>query len=90
MASLKPLWLSVGSLCDRLRNSDSLYLGLDFDGEGSGCRLAVRLITSTNRSTGTFITPFRRGFKPKPVSLPSTATNGWPFSRNSEFPKRPW
>src|SRR5438552_11939462 len=32
MASLKPLWLSVGSLCDRLRNSDSLYLGLDFDG----------------------------------------------------------
>jgi trehalose 6-phosphate phosphatase len=32
MASLKPLWLSVGALCDRLRTSDSLYLGLDFDG----------------------------------------------------------
>lgn len=32
MASLKPLWLSVGPLCDRLRNSDSLWLGLDFDG----------------------------------------------------------
>jgi len=32
MASLKPLWLSVGALCDRLRQSDSLWLGLDFDG----------------------------------------------------------
>jgi trehalose 6-phosphate phosphatase len=32
MASLKPLWLSVGSLCERLRSSESLYLGLDFDG----------------------------------------------------------
>lgn len=32
MASLKPLWLSVGTLCDRLRSTDSLYLGLDFDG----------------------------------------------------------
>jgi trehalose-phosphatase len=32
MASLKPLWLSVGTLCERLRNSESLYLGLDFDG----------------------------------------------------------
>jgi len=32
MASLKPLWLSAGSLCERLRNSESLYLGLDFDG----------------------------------------------------------
>lgn len=32
MASLKPLWLSVGSLCERLRRTDSLYVGLDFDG----------------------------------------------------------
>jgi len=32
MASLKPLWLSVGSLSERLRRTDSLYLGLDFDG----------------------------------------------------------
>ncbi len=32
MASLKPLWLSVGSLSERLRRADSLHLGLDFDG----------------------------------------------------------
>jgi len=32
MASLKPLWLSVGSLSERLRRTDSLHLGLDFDG----------------------------------------------------------
>ncbi|MBI5710614.1 MAG: trehalose-phosphatase [Candidatus Eisenbacteria bacterium] len=32
MASLKPLWLHVGSLCERLRCSESLVLGLDFDG----------------------------------------------------------
>ncbi len=32
MASLKPLWLSVGSLSERLRRADSLHVGLDFDG----------------------------------------------------------
>mgnify|MGYP001568825946 FL=1 len=32
MASLRPLWLSVGSLCDRLRRSESLVVGLGFDG----------------------------------------------------------
>ncbi len=32
MASLKPLWLSVGSLSERLRRTDALHLGLDFDG----------------------------------------------------------
>lgn len=32
MASLKPLWLSVGPLSEQLRRADSLYLGLDFDG----------------------------------------------------------
>jgi trehalose-phosphatase len=32
MASLKPLWLSVGNLCDRLRQARTLYLGIDFDG----------------------------------------------------------
>jgi trehalose-phosphatase len=32
MASLKPMWLSVGSLSARLQRADSLYLGLDFDG----------------------------------------------------------
>jgi len=32
MASLKPLWLSVGSLSRQLRCADSLHVGLDFDG----------------------------------------------------------
>ena len=32
MASLKPLWLSVGSLSEQLRDADSLFVGLDFDG----------------------------------------------------------
>ncbi len=32
MASLKPLWLSVGSLSEKLRHADSLHVGLDFDG----------------------------------------------------------
>jgi trehalose 6-phosphate phosphatase len=32
MASLKPLWLSVASLNERLQRAGSLYLGLDFDG----------------------------------------------------------
>jgi trehalose-phosphatase len=32
MASLKPLWLSVGPLSEQLRHADSLHLGLDFDG----------------------------------------------------------
>ena len=32
MASLKPLWLSVGSLSEQLRRADSLHVGLDFDG----------------------------------------------------------
>jgi trehalose-phosphatase len=32
MASLKPLWLSAGPLSERLRHTDSLHVGLDFDG----------------------------------------------------------
>jgi trehalose-phosphatase len=32
MASLKPLWSSVGSLSEQLRHADSLHVGLDFDG----------------------------------------------------------
>ena len=32
MASLKPLWLSVAALSERLRRAGSLHLGLDFDG----------------------------------------------------------
>jgi hypothetical protein len=36
-------------------------LGLDFDFEGAGGRLAVRLITGQNQSCGTFITPYLPG-----------------------------
>jgi trehalose-phosphatase len=32
MASLKLLWLLIGSLSERLLRADSLYVGLDFDG----------------------------------------------------------
>ena len=43
-------------------------LGLDFDCEASGARLAVRLITARNQSCGTFITPFIPGkFRPTPL-----------------------
>ncbi len=43
-------------------------LGMDFDCEGSGARLAVRLITAKNQSCGTFITPFIPGkFRPTPI-----------------------
>jgi hypothetical protein len=48
-------------------------LGLDFDFEGSGGRLAVRLITNTNRSCGTFITPYVPGhFRPTPLKKDGT------------------
>src|SRR6185369_12561168 len=43
-------------------------LGMDFDCEGSGARLAVRLITAQNQSCGTFVTPFIPGkFRPTPI-----------------------
>lgn len=43
-------------------------LGLDLDGEESGGRLAVRLITGKNQSCGTFITPFIPGkYRPTPL-----------------------
>jgi sugar lactone lactonase YvrE len=48
-------------------------LGLDFDGESSGARLAVRLISRTNKSCGTFVTPFLPGkFRPTPLRLDGT------------------
>jgi hypothetical protein len=48
-------------------------LGLDFDFEGSGARLAVRLITGTNKSCGTFITPYLPGkFRPTPLRKDGT------------------
>src|SRR5207253_8948929 len=43
-------------------------LGFDFDGEGKGARLAVRMISGSNKSCGTFITPFIPGkFRPTPI-----------------------
>ncbi len=48
-------------------------LGLDFDTEGKGGRLAVRLITSANRTCGTFITPYLPGkFRPTPIKKDGT------------------
>ena len=48
-------------------------LGLDFDFEGKGARLAVRLITSGNKSCGTFITPYLPGkFRPTPLKFDGT------------------
>jgi hypothetical protein len=51
-------------------------LGLDMDGEHSGARLAVRLITAKNQSCGTFITPFIPGkFRPTPIRNDGTRYN---------------
>jgi hypothetical protein len=48
-------------------------LGLDFDGEPTGARLAVRMIASDNRACGTFVTPFIPGkFRPTPIRLDGT------------------
>jgi hypothetical protein len=48
-------------------------LGLHFDFEGKGGRLAVRLITSGNKSCGTFITPYLPGkFRPTPLKNDGT------------------
>ncbi|MDB5303161.1 MAG: hypothetical protein JWM97_710 [Phycisphaerales bacterium] len=48
-------------------------LGLDLDGEPTGARLAVRMISGTNRSCGTFITPFIPGkFRPTPIRADGT------------------
>jgi hypothetical protein len=48
-------------------------LGLDFDFENRGGRLAVRLISSSNKSCGTFITPYLPGkFRPTPIKKDGT------------------
>ncbi|HEY7309509.1 MAG TPA: hypothetical protein VH643_09140 [Gemmataceae bacterium] len=48
-------------------------LGMNFDGEPAGARLAVRMIASDNRACGTFITPFIPGkFRPTPLKLDGT------------------
>jgi hypothetical protein len=48
-------------------------LGLNFDFEAKGGRLAVRLITDGNRSCGTFITPYLPGkYRTTPLKLDGT------------------
>ncbi|HKA06358.1 MAG TPA: hypothetical protein VKD71_03815, partial [Gemmataceae bacterium] len=48
-------------------------LGMDFDGEWTGARLAVRMISGTNKSCGTFITPFVPGkYRPTPIKNDGT------------------
>lgn len=48
-------------------------LGMNFDGEPTGARLAVRMINSANKSCGTFVTPFIPGkFRPTPIKLDGT------------------
>jgi hypothetical protein len=48
-------------------------LGLDLDCEATGARLAVRMITGTNKSCGTFVTPFVPGkFRPTPIRADGT------------------
>ena len=48
-------------------------LGLDFDGEGGGARLAVRMINDRNKSCGMFITPFIPGkYRPTPIRKDGT------------------
>ena|ERR1051325_3694958 len=48
-------------------------LGMDFDAERGGVRLAVRLISASNRSCGTFITPFIPGkYRPTPIKNDGT------------------
>ena len=48
-------------------------LGLHFDFENGGGRLAVRLITSGNKSCGTFTTPYLPGkFRPTPLKNDGT------------------
>ncbi len=47
--------------------------GMDFDGEGGGARLAVRMISKSNKSCGTFITPFIPGkYSPTPIRKDGT------------------
>jgi hypothetical protein len=48
-------------------------LGFDFDFEQRGGRLAARLISNTNKSCGTFLTPYLPGkFRPTPIKCDGT------------------
>ncbi len=51
-------------------------LGMHFDSEHTGSRLAVRLITGQNQSCGTFVTPFIPGkYRPTPLRNDGTHYN---------------
>jgi hypothetical protein len=64
-------WFNAGQPGGGGRPMNSL--GLHFDGEKKGARLAVRLIGGTNRSCGTFVTPFIPGtFRPTPIKNDGT------------------
>src|SRR5262249_4038359 len=59
-------------------------LGLDFDGEPSGARLAVRMPHPNNKTCGTFGTPFIPGkFRPTPIRLDGTRYD-WTLSYDPE------
>jgi hypothetical protein len=48
-------------------------LGFDFDFEQRGGRIAARLISNTNKSCGTFLTPYLPGnFRPTPIETDGT------------------
>ncbi len=48
-------------------------LGMDFDFEKKGARLALRMITDGNKSCGTFITPYLPGkYRPTPIKIDGT------------------
>lgn len=59
-------------------------LGLEFDGEAKGARLAVRLTSHNNKSCGTFITPFIPGkYRPTPIRNDGTCYE-WTVSYEPE------
>lgn len=62
--------------------------GLNIGGEGSGGRLAVRLIGNTNKSCGTFITPFIPGkYRPTPIKNDGTRYT-WTLNYDPEANQR--
>jgi hypothetical protein len=59
-------------------------LGMDFDFEQTGGRLALRLITGGNKSCGTFITPYLPGkYRPTPIKNDGTRYH-WTLNYNPE------
>jgi hypothetical protein len=53
-------------------------LGLNFDIEGSGGRLAVYLITSNNKCWGNFVTPYIPGtYRPTPIKSDGSVRYTW-------------